>query len=78
MYAVAKERHVRVTNATSPHLPTHYPTLNLLHYLHHGERVLSVGVCQTAECHNFLAFGEVLGEAIRRTNTRAALLAAGG
>jgi 3,4-dihydroxyphenylacetate 2,3-dioxygenase len=75
---VAKERHVRVTNTTSPHLPTHYPTLNLLRYLHRGEQVLSVGVCQTAECHNFLAFGEVLGEAIRRTNTRAALLAAGG
>ncbi len=75
---VAKEHSVSVVNATSAHLPVHYPTLNLLHYLHRGEQVLSVGVCQTAESHNFLEFGQVLGEAIRQTDTRAALLAAGG
>jgi 3,4-dihydroxyphenylacetate 2,3-dioxygenase len=75
---VAKERGVHVVNATSPHLPVHYPTLNLLHYLHRGEPVLSVSVCQTAERHNFLEFGGVLHEAIRRLDIRAALLAAGG
>lgn len=75
---VGKERSVRVTNATSPNLPVHYPTLNLLHYLHRGERVLSVGVCQTAEAHNFIELGEVLAESIARTDARVALLAAGG
>lgn len=75
---VARERRVRVTNATSPHLPMHYPTLNLLHYLHRGEQILSVSVCQTAEAHNFLEFGAVLRAAIERLPIRVGLLAAGG
>jgi 3,4-dihydroxyphenylacetate 2,3-dioxygenase len=78
VYTVAKERGVRVTNATSPHLPMHYPTLNLLHYLHRGEQVLSMSICQTAEAHNFLDLGAVLRQAIQRLDIRVALLAAGG
>ncbi len=78
MAEVGKERSVRLANATSPNLPLHYPTLNLLHYLRKDERVLSIGVCQTAEAHNFIGLGEVLAEAISRSDARVALLAAGG
>jgi 3,4-dihydroxyphenylacetate 2,3-dioxygenase len=74
---LARERRIRCTNATSPHMPVHYPTLNALHYLRRGERVLSVSICQTAEPHNWLDFGAVLADAIRATDTRAALLASG-
>ena len=75
---VARERRVPVVNATSPHLAQHYPTLNLVHYLRSNQRVLSVGVCQSAQPHNFLAMGAVIGEAIARTDARAVLLASGG
>ena len=33
--------------SSDPHLPVHYPTINLLHYLWRGERVVSVSFCQT-------------------------------
>ena len=75
---VARERQVRVTNATTPTLPRHYPTINLVHHMHRGEKVLSVGVCQTAETDDYLAFGEVIGTAVARTGARAALLGSGG
>lgn len=69
---------VRLTNAVSKHLPVHYPTLNLLHWLRRDERVLSIGVCQTAELHNWLAVGELLARAVRDTSHRVALFASGG
>lgn len=78
IHEVGKERRVRTTNARNPTLPQHYPTVNLLEYLHKGEQVLSIGICQTAEPADFLAFGDVLGEAVRRSGARAAILAAGG
>jgi 3,4-dihydroxyphenylacetate 2,3-dioxygenase len=77
--SVTRERRIRFLNTTNPHLSTHYPTLNVLHYLHHGEAVLSIGTCQTAEPHNFLDFGAALGEAVRRTpGIRVALIGSGG
>jgi len=75
---VARERKVWAINATSPYMAPHYPTLNLVHHLHRGEQVLSIGICQTAEADDFLAFGEVLGEAVRRSAARVAILASGG
>lgn len=69
---------VRLTNATSKHLPVHYATLNLLHWLRRDERVLSVGVCQTGELHNWLGVGELLARAVRDTDHRVALFASGG
>jgi 3,4-dihydroxyphenylacetate 2,3-dioxygenase len=75
---VARERRVRVVNAMSPHLAQHYPTLNLVHHLRSNQRVLSVGVCQSAQPDNFLDMGAVIGEAIARTDVRAVLLASGG
>jgi len=77
--AVARERGLRLTNATSPHMAQHYPTLNVVHYLHRGEKVLSVGTCQTAEGHNFLDLGACLAEAIARLpEGRVALIGSGG
>lgn len=74
---VAKERNVPVRAVRSTAVAQHYPTLNMIHYLRKNERVMSTSMCQHAEGHNYLDFGEVLGEAIRRSGCRAALLAAG-
>ena len=43
-----------------PHLPIHYPTVNLLGYLQGGERWMSVSICQTATADDFLLLGELL------------------
>jgi aromatic ring-opening dioxygenase catalytic subunit (LigB family) len=76
--AAKEDARVRTTNVTTPTLPKHYPTINLVHWLHHGERVLSVSVCQTAERDDFLAMGEIVGAAIARSDARVALLGSGG
>jgi 3,4-dihydroxyphenylacetate 2,3-dioxygenase len=75
---VCKEHRMRVTNATTPTLPYHYPTINLVHHLHRDEQVLSIGVCQTAELNDFLDFGANIAEAVTRANSRVALLGSGG
>jgi 3,4-dihydroxyphenylacetate 2,3-dioxygenase len=61
-----------------PYIAIHYPTVNLLGFLQKDERWVTVGVCQTAEVEDFLRFGEVLAEAVRRTDRRVVLLASGG
>ncbi len=73
---VGRERGVPTIAVRSTAIAQHYPTLNLMHYLRKGERVMSTGMCQHALMEQSLEFGEVLGEAIRRTDCRAALLAA--
>lgn len=75
--AQGARRGVPVENATNAHITPEYPTVNLLAPLRRGERVLSVGICQNAGAAHFLAMGEVIGEAIRATDTRAVLLASG-
>lgn len=74
----ARERGVRATNAVTPTLPRHYPTVNLVHHMRRDEKVLSVGVCQTAEPDDYLAFGEAIAAAVARTPARVALLGSGG
>lgn len=59
-------------------LPIHYGTVNLVHYLHRGEKVLSIGTSQTGEPEDFLRFGEMLREAIEKSNRRVVLLGSGG
>ena len=76
--SAARERGIRMTNATTPTLPHHYPTINLVHHMRRDEKVLSVGVCQTAELDDYLAFGAVIAAAIERTPGRVALLGSGG
>ncbi len=75
---VAQEQGVALLNCTSPHIAMQYPTVNTVHYLGKGEKVLRVGICQHAERHNFLQLGEVLAEAVARSDCRAALLGSGG
>jgi len=59
-------------------LPIHYGTVNLVHYLHRGEKILSVSCAQTGEPEDFLKFGEVLREAIDKSGKRVVLLGSGG
>jgi 3,4-dihydroxyphenylacetate 2,3-dioxygenase len=61
-----------------PHLPIHYPTVNLLGFLQGGERWVSIGLCQTAEPDDFLLLGSLLGAAIDSLDRRVVLLASGG
>ncbi len=60
------------------HLPVHYPTINLAHYLDRGERWISVSICQTAKDGDFLAVGAALARAVEASNERVVLLASGG
>jgi 3,4-dihydroxyphenylacetate 2,3-dioxygenase len=69
---------VPIVNVTAASLPRHYPTLNLVHHVRTGERVLSVGVLQTARPEHHMAFGRAIAEAAARTDHRVAVLASGG
>jgi 3,4-dihydroxyphenylacetate 2,3-dioxygenase len=75
---IANERGVRTHATDDPYLPVHYPTINLLAFLHRGERVVSASIVQTGEPPDFLALGAALGEAIRRLDRRVVLMASGG
>ena len=67
-----------ITAIDDPHLPIHYPTLNLLPFLQGDERWLTIGTCQTALPEDFLLLGELLAAAIAATDRRVVLLASGG
>lgn len=76
---VAAERGDTYVHASSDeYLGIHYPTVYLTPFLQGDEAWMSVGVCQTAQFADFLLFGEVLAEAIRRSDRRVVLLASGG
>jgi 3,4-dihydroxyphenylacetate 2,3-dioxygenase len=66
-----------ITANDDPHLPIHYPTINLLGFLQRGERWVSMSTCQTGELSDFLLAGELLGDAIRQSDRRVMLLASG-
>ncbi len=67
------------THASSDdYLPVYYATINLLHYLHKDERVVSVSVVQTGEQDDFMTMGEAIGKAVGRLDRRAVVLASGG
>ena len=67
-----------VTATDDPHLPVHYPTVNLLGFLQGDERWVSMGVCQTAEPYDFLLAGQLLAEAVAGLDRRVVVLASGG
>ena len=69
---------VRCHASEDPYLPVHYPTINLAHFLNRGESWLTMGICQTAQDHNFLAVGEGIAKAIEQSDQRVVLLASGG
>ena len=76
---VAAERDDTFVHASDDeYLGIHYPTVYLTPFLQRDEAWMSVGVCQTAQPGDFLRFGEVLAEAIRRSDRRVVLLASGG
>jgi 3,4-dihydroxyphenylacetate 2,3-dioxygenase len=62
----------------NPHLPIHYGTVNLVHYLNRGEKILSISCAQTGESEDFLKVGKVVREAIEKSNRRVVLLGSGG
>jgi 3,4-dihydroxyphenylacetate 2,3-dioxygenase len=66
-----------VTAIDNPHLPIHYPTVNLLQYLQGNERWISIGCCQTAEPTDSLLLGELLGRAIATLDRRVVVIASG-
>ena len=59
-------------------LPMNYPTVNTAHFLNRGEAWLSMGICQTARDHNFLAVGKGIAEAVADSDLRVVLIASGG
>ena len=67
-----------ITAIDDPYLPVHYPTLNLLPFLQGNEKWVSAGVCQTADEHDFMLFGELLAQAIAQVDRRVVILASGG
>jgi 3,4-dihydroxyphenylacetate 2,3-dioxygenase len=77
-HAVGKQRELFTVNVTTPSLPLHYPTINLVHHLRTGERVLGCGVVQTASAGYYLAVGEALAEAVQQVEGRVAVLGSGG
>ena len=78
-HEVGKQRGLWTVNVTTPSLPTHYATINLVQHLRTTERVLSCGIVQTASCDDYLRIGEALAEAVTRTpDARVAVLGSGG
>lgn len=75
--AVAKERGVMGLAIDHPQLPRHYATINVVTALRAKQRVLTIGNCQNCETEHFLESGEVLGEAIVRSDARVVVLASG-
>lgn len=61
-----------------PHLPVYYATVNLVDYLHRGEKIVSISVVQTGESEDFLTMGRAIGEAVNQLDSRVVVLASGG
>jgi 3,4-dihydroxyphenylacetate 2,3-dioxygenase len=66
------------TAVDDPYLPVYYATVNLVHYLHRGERILSTSIVQTGDDDDFLTFGRAIGEAVAASDRRVVVLASGG
>lgn len=69
---------VRTTAIDDQYLPVHYPTINLVHYLLAGERVVGISTVQTGQTADFLALGRGVGAAVRASTRRVVLMASGG
>lgn len=66
------------TAIDDPYLPVYYATVNLVHYLHQGERFVSVSIVQTGDDDDFLTLGRAIGDAVAASDRRAVVLASGG
>jgi 3,4-dihydroxyphenylacetate 2,3-dioxygenase len=71
---------LRCEGADYQGMTPHDPTLALMQYLNpqRTHRVLAIGICQTASHERHLEFGAVIGRAIRDSDRRVVVLAAGG
>lgn len=74
---VGRERGVKSKGVFDPDLHRHYPTINIVNKLRRHEQVVSLSCCQNCRLEHFLESGAVLGEAIRRSDARVAILASG-
>jgi len=75
---VASERDdTWVTANDDPYLPIRYATVYLTPFLQRDEKWISVSTCQTAEFDDIVKMGEVLGEAIRRSDRRVVIIGSG-
>lgn len=78
--AVSRERGGYNRAILHPDLGRQYATINLVKHLRieqTGVPVLTASSCQNCDWRHFLASGEAIGEAIRRSGLRAVLLASG-
>src|ERR687888_1798005 len=53
-----------VLASDDPYLPIFYGTVNIWTFLNGGERLVSVGINQTAQTDDFLLLGELIGRAV--------------
>jgi aromatic ring-opening dioxygenase catalytic subunit (LigB family) len=75
--SVAAERKVFSKGVFDETLPRHYATINVVNKLVRDEKVVTVSTCQNCQPHHYLESGEVIGEAIARSDARVVLLASG-
>lgn len=73
----ARSRKVQLRAVFEPDLARHYATINLVAKLGRGEKVVSVSTCQNCRAEHFLQSGAVIGEVLRESPLRVALLASG-
>jgi aromatic ring-opening dioxygenase catalytic subunit (LigB family) len=74
---VGRERAVHSRAIADSELGRQYATINIVNKLRRAERVMSLSCCQNCRPEHYLQSGEVLGEAIRRSGLRVAILASG-
>ena len=78
MAEVAGERgDTWVHPSDDPYLPIHYPTVYLTPGLQGDERWVTASICQTATPDDCAIFGEVIAEAVRRSDRRVVVIASG-
>jgi 3,4-dihydroxyphenylacetate 2,3-dioxygenase len=75
---VAREKKVQTKAVCHPALPRHYPSINVIKQLRlESLPIVSVSSCQNCQPKHFLESGEVIAEAIRRSDLRVVMLASG-
>ena len=74
---IGRERGVHSRAIADSDLGRQYATLNVVNKLRRNEQVVSLSCCQNCRFEHFLQAGEVLGEAIRRSDKRVVILASG-
>ena len=74
---IGRERGVHTRAIGDSDLGRQYATINVVNKVRRDEQVVTLSCCQNCRFEHFLQAGEVLGEAIRRSDRRVAILASG-